>query len=335
MSSPAESALCAIEKSTAIPLIDFAKQVVQKIYESDEITSIVCDAIKKQNYEDTDDLLDDIEDRNNSILMYMISKAIENTQSIVYKWNNEDSNNLCEILTKIYRDDVTDVNQYNKVVSKSGDVNTLMFTSVDDALSYYDRQLNAVFELHPSTMTTETSVNSVTNNMLKSKSKIIKQTKERNDIKAREANQKRQNQQNKQNVGKNIHKKRAPIKPTMCKSKRIKLKKANNRKRKDKKAREAEEKKRKERKARELKKIMTMYRRTTKVDDSNCKSDFKSNSSELIDRHIEPIPATLLKKTTANYLQSCLVDDYFRDRIAHHINGPIWKVEDWQKKNIN
>eukprot|EP01084_Bolivina_argentea_P015959 29898_1 len=204
MSSPAESALCAIEKSTAIPLIDFAKQVVQKIYESDEITSIVCDAIKKQNYEDTDDLLDDIEDRNNSILMYMISKAIENTQSIVYKWNNEDSNNLCEILTKIYRDDVTDVNQYNKVVSKSGDVNTLMFTSVDDALSYYDRQLNAVFELHPSTMTTETSVNSVTNNMLKSKSKIIKQTKERNDIKAREANQKRQNQQNKQNVGENI-----------------------------------------------------------------------------------------------------------------------------------
>eukprot|EP01084_Bolivina_argentea_P143597 252116_1 len=36
-------------------------------------------------------------------------------------------------------------------------------------------------------------------------------------------------------------------------------------------------------------------------------------------------------KNDFNYLQ-CLVDDYFRDRIAH-INKPIWKVEDWQRKH--
>eukprot|EP01084_Bolivina_argentea_P059672 108986_1 len=56
---------------------------------------------------------------------------------------------------------------------------------------------------------------------------------------------------------------------------------------------------------------MTMHRPTTKVDDSNGKSDFK-----LIDEHNEPIPDTLLKKTTATVTIAEDVEGKFGDNDA-------------------
>eukprot|EP01084_Bolivina_argentea_P231246 390003_1 len=93
--------LGALEQSSFQKLTTFAKKAVEKIYEIQEITHIVYNTIIK-THDNTEDLIDDISDRNKSHLINTISKAIETKESITYDWNDEDNNNLYEILMKIY-----------------------------------------------------------------------------------------------------------------------------------------------------------------------------------------------------------------------------------------
>eukprot|EP01084_Bolivina_argentea_P231244 389996_1 len=94
-----DSTFCLLEESsTSLSIVisfqdltTFAKKAVEKIYEVNEITHIVYNTIKK-THDNTDDVIDDIIDRNKSHLINTISKAIEINESIEYDWNDEDNN---------------------------------------------------------------------------------------------------------------------------------------------------------------------------------------------------------------------------------------------------
>ncbi len=99
-------------------LTDFVKKAVDKIYEVNEITVIIYDSIQ-ETHDNTDDIVDDIQDGNKSHLIHSIAQQIENAEAIKYCWNDEDNNNLYEILMKVYRDNVIDLNKYNKEIFDS------------------------------------------------------------------------------------------------------------------------------------------------------------------------------------------------------------------------
>eukprot|EP01084_Bolivina_argentea_P263079 445158_1 len=97
-------------------LTEVVKKTIDKIYEIPTITDIVYNTIKKRNFEDADDLLDDIDDRNKSRLITQISQLIEANNSITYEWNDEDNNNLYEILMKIYKDNINNLDKYDREI---------------------------------------------------------------------------------------------------------------------------------------------------------------------------------------------------------------------------
>eukprot|EP01084_Bolivina_argentea_P242557 406872_1 len=68
-------------------LTEFVKKAVAKIYELNEITDIVYNCIK-ETHDGIDDIIDDIDDRHESLLIETISKKIENNESITYEWND-------------------------------------------------------------------------------------------------------------------------------------------------------------------------------------------------------------------------------------------------------
>ncbi len=80
------------------------------------IINIIYTSIIERKFEDADDILDDIQDRNQSHLITTISQKIENNKSIKYEWNDEDNNNLYEILIKIYKNKIIDINKYDKQI---------------------------------------------------------------------------------------------------------------------------------------------------------------------------------------------------------------------------
>eukprot|EP01084_Bolivina_argentea_P231245 390000_1 len=124
-----DTTLGALEESSFQDLTTFAKKAVEKIYEIQEITHIVYNTIIK-THNTTEDLIDDIRDRNKSHLINIISKAIETNESITYEWNDEDNNNLYEILMKIYEDNINNLDKYDKEIFE---INPLIEQIIDIA----------------------------------------------------------------------------------------------------------------------------------------------------------------------------------------------------------
>eukprot|EP01083_Nonionella_stella_P165564 551065_1 len=96
---------------------DFLKQVIEKVYEIEEIADIVYSTIITSKY-DTDDILDDISSKTDSWIVTKISTKIIENDDIGYGWNDEDNNNLSEILTMVYKDSIMDIHRYDKMVFK-------------------------------------------------------------------------------------------------------------------------------------------------------------------------------------------------------------------------
>ena len=92
----------------------FLKLAVDKVFNDNEIGNIIYNIINFGDFEDLDDVLDDILDRNNSYIIAITSETVNNNDSILYEWNYKDSNKLHGILIRVYEDHMIDINAFHK-----------------------------------------------------------------------------------------------------------------------------------------------------------------------------------------------------------------------------
>ena len=73
------------------------------------------ETIYEAEYDDVDDIIDDIESKNECLIIRKISEKIKNNNNngIIIDWTDEDDDKLHLILTKIYKEKITDINKFN------------------------------------------------------------------------------------------------------------------------------------------------------------------------------------------------------------------------------
>lgn len=73
--------------------------------------------ITSGDFEDKHDIIDDLNDRNKSLLITRISNSIKSNNDILQEeWNDDDNNKLYIILIKIYRDGYLDIEKYDETI---------------------------------------------------------------------------------------------------------------------------------------------------------------------------------------------------------------------------
>ena len=83
-----------------------------------------------------------MEERAHSLIIQKIAKHIENDEQITYEWNEEDNSNLNLILLKIYKDNVVDIDEFDrsmflvnayieKIIGIATDLNKTMRKSIN------------------------------------------------------------------------------------------------------------------------------------------------------------------------------------------------------------
>eukprot|EP01084_Bolivina_argentea_P218348 370554_1 len=98
----------------------FVKLASDKVFNDNDIANIIYNTINFGDFEDRDDVFDDIYDCNHSHILLEIEEIINNDDTILYEWTQDDSNQLYEILIKVYEEYTTDHNVFNKFNKNSG-----------------------------------------------------------------------------------------------------------------------------------------------------------------------------------------------------------------------
>eukprot|EP01084_Bolivina_argentea_P240216 403632_1 len=111
-------------------LTDFVKEAAKTIFNS-EIANIIYDTIQAENYDDADDILDDLTDGHNSIIISSVSKKIKNKS----KWNYDSKDTLYTMLILIYERNISDINALNKELEKQVDKFTMNVVSIVENLN--------------------------------------------------------------------------------------------------------------------------------------------------------------------------------------------------------
>eukprot|EP01084_Bolivina_argentea_P263082 445166_1 len=117
-------------------LTQFTRNATHKIFGSDAIADIIYTTISKYDYDDAEEFLDDLEGTNDSFILVEISKNIQNND-VKYEWNDEDNKTLYQTLLKIYRDNITDITQYDtelfvtKIINIAKQLNKTMRKPID------------------------------------------------------------------------------------------------------------------------------------------------------------------------------------------------------------
>eukprot|EP01084_Bolivina_argentea_P049179 90481_1 len=112
-------------------LISFVKEAAEKIFKSIEIANIIYNTIQAENYDNQDDILDDLTDGHDSIIISSISKKIQN----ISKWNYDSKTNLYTMLILIYEHNIRDINALNEQLQKQDDKFTMNVVSIVENLN--------------------------------------------------------------------------------------------------------------------------------------------------------------------------------------------------------
>eukprot|EP01083_Nonionella_stella_P269388 911391_1 len=90
--------------------IEFLKHVLTTIYDI-KVANIACNTIRDTCI-NTEDVVHDIVSQSDSSIITKTSQTISQNESIRYPWNESDDCKLHQILTMIYKDNITDIDRY-------------------------------------------------------------------------------------------------------------------------------------------------------------------------------------------------------------------------------
>eukprot|EP01084_Bolivina_argentea_P296094 509909_1 len=116
------------------------KQAAKKVFDSDVIANLIYNTIKNEQYEDRNDILDDLNADQDSVIISIISQLIQTNEEIEVEWETKDKELLVHMLTKIFMYNTTDLNQFQK-----GKMSTLLIQS--DKISKKDSFIMTVLSV--------------------------------------------------------------------------------------------------------------------------------------------------------------------------------------------
>ena len=91
-------------------LLTVLKEVVTKIYNNELIGMCVVDTFEKEGYENIEMTVEDLEEPDNSNILSVTTKNINNNKNINNKWNSNDTQIFYKLLLKIFKKNIIDIN---------------------------------------------------------------------------------------------------------------------------------------------------------------------------------------------------------------------------------
>eukprot|EP01084_Bolivina_argentea_P204849 349887_1 len=116
-------------------LTELVRLAANKIFEDETVAQIIYDTIEQ--YEDADEILDDLTSHHNSHLIQAVSNSIQSNEGINYFWDNPQKNSLLQMLTKIYEDNITDLTKFAPISSASSLTSQLATVPESDKLNEF------------------------------------------------------------------------------------------------------------------------------------------------------------------------------------------------------
>eukprot|EP01083_Nonionella_stella_P157020 509156_1 len=121
---------------------EFVKRAAATLFDNDQIAEHVYNTIKKAHFDDTDQVLDDLDRYMKAHIISKTTQSIRNDLDIKRDWTNDDKRKLYEMLINIYKNNILNMDE---LITQSNHINT---TTKPDHDPFKSKVLSIVYKIN-------------------------------------------------------------------------------------------------------------------------------------------------------------------------------------------